>query len=257
MRQILPILVLLLLPFYSLGQLESFGKLINIEDEITESKENTEEIKKHDLRKFWFKNKTERRFAYIGDNFQRLKIVFLSVIQNTENPLEYFVYGKSNVSNNVCPFQGKIIIKDSYYIKTLENPTENSGIIIGEYVFFEDPDTNHSGIFKGICTSLWYKDSNGDIKYDNRNSDSDSYNNNQFTGTWTQYGKHKNKTANWGDSRIPESEKLDTGAGEFSPRKEFMKNGWDSYIKAWSGGYSKTETENAQKKEQEKWWKKK
>lgn len=257
MKHKLQILVLLLFPLASFGQLDAYDKVINIDDEITESKSNLEEIAKLDLRHFWFENKTERRLCFIGDNYRRLKIVFLSVIENNENPNEYFVYGKSNVSDNVCPFQGKIAIKNSYYLKTVDNPVGSFGVVIGEYTFNEDPESHHAGIFKGIFATFWYKDANGIIKYDNRGSSSAMYNNNQFAGTWTEYNSSTSQAANWGDRRIPESGDLDVGTSEFGANEKYIKNGWESFIKAWRGGYGNIETEEAHKKEAEEWWKEK
>ncbi len=34
----------------------------------------------------------ERRFGFIGENYRRLKLVYLSVIKDMENPLENYVY---------------------------------------------------------------------------------------------------------------------------------------------------------------------
>jgi hypothetical protein len=39
----------------------------------------------------------DNRIGFIGDEFQRFQIRFLSVIQNFDNPYEYFLYGSSRV----------------------------------------------------------------------------------------------------------------------------------------------------------------
>lgn len=256
MKNNLQILAFFLFPILGFGQLEPFEKVINLDDEITLLNSNLEELSSIEVSHFWCMNENKRRFGFIGENYRRLKLVYLSVIKDMENPLEYYVYGKSNVADNVCPFQGKITVKDSYYIKTPESPSGNSGILVGDYVFFEDSESHHAGVFKGIFATFWYKDGDGVIRYDDRRSVSALYNNNQFAGLWTAYRKENRRTANWGDSRIPESGNLDVGTSEFAPNRKYQENGWDSFIKAWNGGYSKTETDAARKKEIEKWWKK-
>jgi hypothetical protein len=42
--------------------------------------------------------------GFIGDNFQRINIRFISVIQNPDNKYEYLVYGKTRVKDNICDF---------------------------------------------------------------------------------------------------------------------------------------------------------
>ena len=81
------------------------------------------------------------------------------------------------------------------------------------------------------------------------------YNNNQFVGTWTGYDKSNKLTANWGDSRIPHSGDLDVGTSEFAINRKYQSNGWDSFIKSWSGGFNKEEIKNARNIENEIWWK--
>ncbi|HMU12618.1 MAG TPA: hypothetical protein PKE53_01360, partial [Flavobacteriales bacterium] len=46
--------------------------------------------------------------GFIGNDYQRLYIRFISVIQNPTNPYEYLVYGKTMVKETVCSFQGSI-----------------------------------------------------------------------------------------------------------------------------------------------------
>ena len=52
-----------------------------------------------------------------------------------------------------------------------------------------------------------------------------NYINNQFTGTWKPYNSNNERTANWGDYRIPQSGDLDIGASEFSPADKHLKFG--------------------------------
>jgi hypothetical protein len=44
--------------------------------------------------------------GFIGENFQRINIKFISVIQNPDNHLQYMIFGKTRVKGNICDFQG-------------------------------------------------------------------------------------------------------------------------------------------------------
>lgn len=103
------------------------------------------------------------------------------------------------------------------------------GILIGRYVLKENPKQNHSGVFKGIMTLWWYLDKTGEIKYDAIEAHSDSYRNNQYVGSWSEYRKSTPKTCNWGEYRIPFSGDLDIGAGEFSANPKYYNKGWNAF----------------------------
>jgi hypothetical protein len=249
------ILSILCISLTSFAQgLQNYRDIIDLDDEFEIQKSNIDELKLMDLSGFWNNETTDKRFGFIGSNYRRLRIKFISITKANDNPSRYKVYGKSKVSDNICSFHGTIDIKESYYIKTLEYPDGNTGILAGEYTFNEDPKANHSGIFKGRFVTYWYKDKNGNIKYNDLWSISAMYNNNQFVGVWVGYGKRGTMTANWGDGRIPQSGDLDVGTSEFGVDSKYRANGWDSFLKAYSGGYSKEETEKALKTEHEIWW---
>ena len=57
---------------------------------------------------------------------------------------------------------------------------------------------------------------------------------------------------NWGDYRIPDSEGLDIGAGEFSPNPAFFDKGWKTYSDAMHGDGSVRY--QAEEEEEERWW---
>ena len=64
------------------------------------------------------------------------------------------------------------------------------------------------------------------------------------------------KKSNWGGYRIPESENLDIGAGEFSVDDKYVKNGWENYMLLLGRyGDNSPEIKKAQEKEEEQWWK--
>lgn len=249
-------LAFIMLSLNSFGQgLENYKDIINIDDEFELLASNKHELRLEDLSHFWINNKTDRRFGFIGINYRRLRIKFLSIIKNNEDPTQYFVYGKSKVSDNICAFQGTITVRESHYIKGLESPNGNTGILAGEYKFYEDPKSKHSGVFEGRFVTYWYRDEQGTIKYNDLGNVSAMYNNNQFSGTWTGYGNRERMAANWGDGRIPQSGDLDVGTSEFGVNRKYQMNGWESLIKMMGGGNSKEEEEKAMKEEHRIWWK--
>ncbi len=231
----------------------------------------TYQIKNYDisdlltLSKFQIENDTTtvdrtEPIGYIGENYQRFHIHFISVIQTPNNKLQYLIYGKTKVKENICSFQGTLTIKKSRTYDEGDVPTLKQGYIQGQYEFFEDPDQKETGILKGIFQTDFYIDEQGKLKYDALMFIADGFDNNQFEGTWTSYNTGKSKKCNWGDYRIPECNWLngcDTGAGEFSINEKYLKNGWENYRLAW-GTYSETsEVIKARQKENEQWWIKK
>jgi len=214
---------------------------------------NIDEIKTFDIKNIW-DNKIlqHHRFGFIGSNYQRLYIRFLSIIKNVNSPNQYFVYGKSRVSNNICEFIGTIDIQESYYLQSDESFTNNSGVMVGEYVFYENSENIHSGVFEGRFVTYWEKDKEGNLIYKELPV---CCGNNQFTGTWTSYEKNLKLIANWGNNRIINSGDLDVGTSEFGVNKKYQANGWDSFIKYTRGGYDKSVFEEAGKEEMREWWK--
>jgi hypothetical protein len=106
---------------------------------------------------------------------------------------------------------------------------KKQGILIGKYEFEENPIQDHTGRFQGILTLNWYLDKFGIIHYDNIEWHSDNYRNNQYIGTWTGFNSNEVKCCNWGECRIPFSEDLDIGAGEFSPNPKYFDKGWKDF----------------------------
>lgn len=237
MKGIIPLLLCMWVSTTTFAQsgLDNYKDIIDLDDEYTSLGSNIEEVQKLDLSDFWCGNESERRFGFIGSNYRRLHVKFISIIKNPARPNEYFVYGKSKASDNICSFQGIIKIKKSHHLKTLENPDGNTGVLAGEYTFYEDPKTKHSGTFQGRFVSYWYKDKEGTIRYNDLWEVSAMYNNNQFVGTWTGYDKKNTIIANWGDSRIPQSGDLDVGSSEFGPNEKYYSYGWKSFVDAMAG----------------------
>jgi len=202
--------------------------------------------------------------GFIGDDYQRFYIHFISVIQNQSNPYEYFAYGKTKVKENICEFQGiiKIISAEIYKgseIYGLDTIFYNytQGFTICEVALYEDKKQTHTGFFKGNLRSDFLIDDKGNFRYNSIWFVADGFSNNQFTGIWTSYKTKTSKKCNWGDYRIPDSGNFDIGAGEFSVDEKYVKNGWENYMLLWSGDYQEDspEFQKALQKENEKWWK--
>jgi len=219
----------------------SFLCLTVISQAQTASSDFIEKAKKSDLSDLWTLEhiqieddtttiKRPEPLGYIGDNYQRFYVRFISVIQDPRHPLEYMVYGKSMVKNNVCSFQGRLIIDDAQLHNNGDLPPLKQGFINGSYLLFEDTDHTHTGIFKGRFQTNFYINSKGHIKYDALMLVADGFKNNQFEGTWKAYGSTASKKCNWGDFRIPDSGDLDGGAGEFSPSQQYYQSDWLGYV---------------------------
>ena len=196
--------------------------------------------------------------GFIGNNYQRLYMHFSEVEKVGDK--KYYVKGKSRVRDNICDFEGYLTIKMARKFEIpyhegadyVIDPREIiQGVLIGEYEFFEDTTQNHVGIFKGRFISSFHITETGDLEYNVTSIFSANYINNQFTGTWKPYNSNNERTANWGDYRIPQSGDLDIGASEFSPADKYLKFGWQTYRDAY---FSLERDENAIKIEKQKWW---
>ncbi|GAB3333442.1 hypothetical protein GCM10027429_14040 [Marivirga atlantica] len=235
--------------------MSKYKDIINLDSDYEVTKSNLDELKGENLSKFWINNPSERRLGFIGKNYLRLHIKFLSIIKNPKDSLEYLVYGKSMVNENICDFQGVIKVMESYYFISEDFPYNRYGILAGQYEFYENSGSSSAGIFRGRFTTNWYKNEEGSLTYNDRWSVSAMYNNNQFAGDWTKYGSSNKLTANWGDSRIPLSGDLDVGSSEFRPADKYSSNGWLIFLIANGASPDKMNIEGARKTENLEWWK--
>jgi len=231
-------LFLILIFLTSISFAQSNEKFLNdflLEDEL-EPSNSIDQFKKFDFSKIWLKTDNHLVYGIIGEEHQRIRIKLISIDKNPQNPVEYIVYGKSMVKENICDFNGIIRIKEIREIKNLhfgvDNENENKriksqGILIADYEFKENSEQEHSGIFKGQLYSKWYLDKNGKIRYDDIQFISDSYSNNAFIGVWINYKTEKEKICNWADYRVPKANQdFDIGAGEFSVAEKYLDKGW-------------------------------
>ena len=226
------------------------------------------EISKYDISdiltqtKFKAENDTtivERQepLGFIGENYQRFYIHFISAIQNPTDKLNYFIYGKTRVKENICSFQGQMVNKEARILVDCDQPPLKQGFVNGTFEFYEDSKQKGTGKLTGTFSTDFYIDNNGKIRYDAISFNADGFNNNPFKGIWTSYKLNESKKCNWGDYRIPECEwknGCDVGAAEFSINDKYIKNGWENYTRAWNTYPESTEVINARQKEKEKWW---
>lgn len=192
--------------------------------------------------------------GYIGNDFQRFYIHFTS-IKKGENPDTYNIKGKTKVKNNICDFQGTLTITSIEWLKPDENIDPamkvRQGIIAGKYLFYENKQQSGTGIFSGSFETEFYIDEQQHLQYDALYLISDGYCNNMFSGTWQSYKTGTKKACNWGDFRIPNSNDLDIGAGEFSPDEKYYPFGWQNYKHLYDDSPI---GETARQKETYKWW---
>jgi hypothetical protein len=123
-----------------------------------------------------------------------------------------------------------------------------SGIVRFEVNLFEDKKQNSTGYFSGILSSSFLINKNNKILYNAAELAADGFSNNSFIGNWTSYKTEKSKKCNFGDCLVPE---FDCGDGQFIPCDEYVKNGWQSYVKC----LHSEKPESDCKEEFSKWWK--
>ncbi|WP_421805532.1 hypothetical protein [Flagellimonas sp.] len=216
---------------------------------------------KFDFSKIWNQTTNDRVWGIIGEDYQRIKIKLLSIEQDPKKQSIYHVKGKSNVKGNICDFQGTIRLKKVFELKEESirpqsmlddgwkmDDVKDRGVLIADYVFYENESQKHSGFFKGFLYSKWYLDWEDQIKYDDYEV---FLENNPFIGTWTSYATGKSKICNWGDFHVPDvGDDFNVGAGEFFPNKKYDDKGWGTINKAWLD-----DDNEAKKIELEEWWK--
>lgn len=220
------------------------------------------EFKEHDFSNLWLKTENSLIYGMIGSENQRILIKIINAKKNTSNPFEYFIQGKSNVEGNICNFSGKItIVKIQISQRTnfgidneLKDKVKTQGLLTAKYVFFENKDQKHSGVFAGELKTKWYIDKKDQIKYDNINLHSDGYFNNSFVGKWKMYNSNLEKKCNWGDYRVPNINcDFDIGTSEFNVSEKYWNKGWlDIAIKNKVPNGAIVETKAS--KPQMEWW---
>ncbi len=192
--------------------------------------------------------------GYFGENYWRFYVHFISIIQNPNNPKEYFVYGKNKLKGNISEIQGTLKIETAEAYKEEFTEGYREGIIKGKYQLNEDRKKSGTGKFTGTFET-YVMIRNNKIEYSTLNWFADGFMNNQFEGVWTSYSTDKSYICNWGDYRVPNRKGLDIGAGQMGVHPEYEKYGWEGFNLATLPIGDTLKIQQAQKKEAEEWWK--
>lgn len=214
----------------------------------------TAAIKDYDLRPLWRADKIQEEgngnilpfpepIGYIGDNYQRFFIHYITVTKSKEDPYRYIVYGKTKVKDNICNFTGTITVRKASIQRSKDFPGYREGLLTCDVLFYEDSTQAGSGVIKGQLLSGFTLDQKGKFQYDALWAIADHFDNNQCRATWMSYRTGKRKKCNWGDYRMPDSEELDGGVGDVVINEKYKKNGWEDFMDM-TGGDKDTD-----------WWK--
>lgn len=183
---------------------------------------------------FMFIKKTSEfePIGYRGRDFQRFYIHYDSV-RFMGNGV-YKVEGRTRYRDTIRLFSGTITLDSMRLNKGKHLPsTGKFGKLCGHYQFDED-EFSGGGVLTG---KMWigFAKINGRFYYDAfKLGLADGYSNRQYEGVWTSKGLTRMEKCNWGDFRIPDSQGLDIGAGEFSPVDEHSGQGWQVYTCGWA-----------------------
>lgn len=183
---------------------------------------------------FMFIEKTSEfePIGYRGRDFQRFYIHYDSV-RFMGNGI-YKVEGRTRYRDTIRLFSGTITLDSMRLNKGKHLPsTGEFGTLCGHYQFDED-EFSGGGVLTG---KMWigFAKINGRFYYDAfKLGLADDYSNRQYEGVWTSKGLTRMEKCNWGDFRIPDSQGLDIGAGEFSPVDEHSGQGWQIYTCGWA-----------------------
>ena len=183
---------------------------------------------------FMFIEKTSEfePIGYRGRDFQRFYIHYDSV-RFMGNGV-YKVEGRTRYRDTIRLFSGTITLDSMRLNKGKHLPsTCKFGKLCGHYQFDED-EFSGGGVLTGKMTIDFVK-VNGRFYYDAfMLGVADGYDNRQYEGVWTSKDLTRMEKCNWGDFRIPDSQGLDIGAGEFSPVDEHSDHGWQVYTYGWA-----------------------
>ena len=170
--------------------------------------------------------------GYRGSNFQRFYIHYDSV--RFKGNGVYDVYGRTRYRDTIRLFSGTITLDAMRLYKEEYLPaTGEFGSLYGHYQFDED-EFSGGGVLTGKM-KIDFAKINGRFYYDAvMLACADGYDNRQYEGVWTSKDLKRLEKCNWGDFRIPDSQGLDIGAGEFGPVDEYLDRGWQVYSYGWA-----------------------
>lgn len=239
--------------------------------------EATQENIKSDYCQLW----VGRTFqGTIGDDNQRIEIRFIQISKDSESHFKYHVKGKSRVMNNVCDFDGYMIVDQIMLLNETKRdsyePDLSEGIMYGRYYLNENPEQKHVGQFTGNFKSMFDKSLNGPV-LNNTWLGQEGFN--SFVGSWANYDHTKPKYCSWG-LQIPPSKNEDLfkhyDNNFYLFNSKYLDNGWKTYVFSKLKSfikvpkdfvtnksrladdfieYSDKEIEQATKEEEYEWWK--
>ncbi len=223
-------------------------------------------IRKNDVSNCWFNETNDtislekqtmlpEPIGFIGEQYQRFFIHYITITKSLTNPYQYHVTGKTKVKENICDFSGTIsIVKAEIYAKQLDN-RYRQGLAECTVDFKEDARLVATGFIKGKLTTKFYLDEKGNAQYDDLLFGADLYFNNQCEASWTSYSSKKTKKVNWGDYRIPGNTGFDIGDGGFMIADKYVNNGWQNYKRSTGDDPEDEATKKAIQSEAQLWWK--
>lgn len=200
------------------------------------------------LEKLWLTRHRDSTLGYVGKDYQRVRIRFQSVVKVKKSPPTYAVTGKTMVREVICGFKGRLEVTEAKRYAPSGDSSVPRGILLGKYRFHEDTACREPGRIQGVFASRVMVDRKGAFHYDSLDLDADRYWNNAFVGTWRKPGDREASVCNWGDYRIPYSDGLDIGAGEFVVAEEYLRFGWERYMNAVNGDKAAISAED------DHWW---
>lgn len=172
----------------------------------------------------------DQQNGVLGQNYQRIQFHIETVTKSRKNSNTYIVTGKTKVNNNICNFKGEIKLQKIFYLNCEDDQKKKCGVLLANYIFYEDSSQYHSGFFEGVTECSFYYDSTGSkMLLDKTYDGADGYENRTFVGTWTDYRSKQVKKCIWGDYRLPFTFGFDCGDGEMKICDEYVKNGWQSF----------------------------
>lgn len=104
--------------------------------------------------------------GFIGDDYQRFYIHFLSVKQNPKNKYEYFATGKTKVKDIARSFNGTITFQKAVIGKAEDFPNYQQGFATCDVKLYEDKQLSATGVFSGKMTVGYIIDPKKRFRYD-------------------------------------------------------------------------------------------
>ena len=238
--------------------------------------EATQENIKSDYCQLWFGRTFQ---GTIGDDNQRIEVRFIEISKDSKSHFKYHVKGKSRVMNNVCDFDGYMIVEQIMLLnetkRDCHEPDLSGGIIYGTYVLNENPNQNHVGRFTGDFKTMFDKSPHG-FNLNNAWFGQDGFN--AFMGTWESYDNDEPRFCAWG-LQLPLSMHDDLfkhyDKEFYLFNSKYMDRGWKTYVLTNLKSFIKVpknfetnelrfaddfieyrieEIEQANREEKKKWW---